>query len=205
MVAQCKTSYASTTLIYLGLILFVGCSSPEVTIVELKNIDPLKLTTVIERYTEDGISYDIIDKKIIFHANHETVLPLITLIDSLDNQDNQYLLSFNWGKHKRYTTQTLPTPISLSLEIETPINLFNKEMLLQLSSVSSQQYILKIKHKNKAKQSINSITLNSDTKIQFNEPTSTEFNTQARLIENQATLIENDLMPQGLHIMIEKL
>jgi len=210
MVAQRKTHTRCKALIYLIGLLLIGCSEPKTTIIEFESIDPIKLSGLLERYSNEEIQYDIIDNRIIFHSDEKSIANLIDLLKELDSQTNNFLLTFSWGQQKRYSTITLPNPISLATNLETPLTLFSKPTVLKLTPISNNRYSLNITLLNSPQkqsgQQIESISTPNQINLKLTtQQNPTEEFYQVVLSEGVITKLGNATLPKGLHILLEKL
>lgn len=210
MVAQRKNHIRCKTLVYLILIYLTACSDPQITIVEFDHIDPIKVSSIIERNAQDELQYDIIDKKIIFYADRKSIQDLIKLLQSLDQKSDQFLLSFNWGNKKRYSTIDLPSPIMINTTQETKITLFKNTYAINLKVLDDQQYSIqleKLTQSSEAQTVVSSMRLPDDSKIYFSDTPQSKKTLHFQWIMKQGIpqLVSTDGFPSGIHAIIEKI
>jgi len=208
MVEQRKTHFGCAALIYLSLLLS-ACSNSELTIIELQHINPTEVENIIARFSKDDIQYDIVNQKIIFYAPKENIKDLAHLLNQLDSKPNQFLLSFSWGKIKRYSTIQLPSPIIISPEKATFIHINRDYWQATLHASNNKSYSLNfIKQLKDEKQNldIKSVKLSDGTKVKFKDRDTTQedHGFSITLTEGIETKINEPQLPQGLYLKLER-
>ncbi|GAA6133426.1 hypothetical protein NBRC116188_02150 [Oceaniserpentilla sp. 4NH20-0058] len=208
MLAQRKTNKRYQAAIYLTLLCLISCSNESITIVELRNLQAENSVKLIERYTQDDISYDIIDNRIVFYTHKENIQPLISLLETLDKSPNHYILRFSWGDRKHYSTTALPAPIPINLNTENPVSLFNKYWALKLVSLNQSQFSLSVftkNIKNASRAEIESIKIQNGTKLKFRNQNNIEANPTAHkfiINKHEKTMVTIEGWPEGIFLEI---
>lgn len=208
MVAQRNTYFRCTAFIYLSLLLG-ACTNTELTIIELQHLKPTEVENIITRYSKDKIEYDIVNQKIIFYTNKENIQGLTHLLEQLDSKPNQFLLSFTWGKIKRYSTTLLPSPLIIGTTQPITININRNTWLASLEASNNNTYSLKFINQPKEDHQnldVRSVKLADGTRVKFNQSAATqsESSFSITLVEGVETKINNPLLPKGLHLKLER-